>query len=530
MASERDPLLAPSVPPLGTTRRHGTGSTSALGPASPIGHKEGAPDAALDLVRRLCEALADEGVRYCHWKSNEALDRSAKGENDLDLLVSRVDVQPFGQILRRLGFKEGGPPAEKSFPGVLHAYGLDHPSGRLVHVHAQYHLVIGDDMTKNYRLPIEETYLDSAEQGPLFRVPAPEFEFVVFVIRMMLKHSTRDGMLLGQGSLSVSERRELDDLRSRADLDRARLVVREHLPFISDELWDRCLRSLARGSSRGFRARAARRLERALSSCSRRNHSMEVGLRVWRRGRLAFRRRVLRRRPARHRLDSGGALIAIVGADGAGKSTAVDEVYRWLSKDFETARIHLGKPPRSWLSSAVAGLLRPKASGRGPTRTTVTHSSGGHLTFNALRDLTRRFLTSRNRYAAYAWARRFAMRGGIVVSDRYPLPQITLMDSAATARMFLASDPTGRLVGLLGRLERRYYDRILYPDILIALRVHPDTAAHRRRGEDDEDGVRRRSEEAWQLDWRRTPAVVIDADRRKDEVLAEIRSIIWSGL
>ena len=122
------------------------------------------------------------------------------------------------------------------------------------------------------------------------------------------------------------------------------------------------------------------------------------------------------------------------------------------------------------------------------------------------------------------------MRGGIVVSDRYPLPQITLMDSAATARMFRASDPHGRFFRLLGRLERRYYDRILYPDILIALRVHPDTAAYRRRGEDDEDRVRRRSEEAWQLDWRRTPAVVIDADRPKDEVLAEIRSIIWSGL
>ncbi|MDP9300112.1 MAG: nucleotidyltransferase family protein, partial [Actinomycetota bacterium] len=138
-------------------------------------------------MSRLCEGLAVEGVRYCHWKSNEALDRSASGKNDLDLLVSRFDVQPFAQILRRLGFKDAGPPAQKAFPGVFHSYGLDEASGRFVHVHAQYHLVIGDDMTKNYRLPIEEAYLDSAEQGPVFKVPAPEFEFVVFVIRMVLK-------------------------------------------------------------------------------------------------------------------------------------------------------------------------------------------------------------------------------------------------------------------------------------------------------------------------------------------------------
>lgn len=103
------------------------------------------------------------------------------------------------------------------------------------------------------------------------------------------------------------------------------------------------------------------------------------------------------------------------------------------------------------------------------------------------------------------------------------------MDSAATARMFRGSDPN-RLLGLLTRLERRYYDRILYPDILIALRVHPDTAARRKRGVDNEERVRRRAEEAWQLDWRRTPAAVIDADRPKDEVLSEIRSIIWSAL
>jgi thymidylate kinase len=530
MALERDQRSAPTfVSPLHAMAGKETGMTSSVHPNPPVRRQDDTTAGTLDLVRRLCEALAVEGVRYCHWKSNEALDRSARGENDLDLLVNRLDAQPFVQILRRLGFKDASPPARKAFPGVFHSYGLDQASGRFVHVHSQYHLVIGDDMTKNYRLPIETAYLDSTEQGAVFRVPDPEFEFVVFVIRMVLKHSTRDAMLLGQGSLSVSERLELDDLRQRADLERARLVVREHLPLIADELWDQCLRCLVRGTSRRSRARAARGLERALSSCSRRNHSQEVTLRVWRRGRLAFRRHALRRRPARHGFDSGGALIAIVGADGAGKSTAVDEVYRWLSKDFETTRVHLGKPPRSWLSWLVAVVLRPKARGRRTTRKASPRSPAGRLSLNTLPDLIRRFMTSRNRYAAYASARRYAMRGGIVVADRYPLPQITLMDTAATARMFRAPDPDG-LLRLLTRLERRYYDRILYPDILIALRVNPDIAVQRKRGEDDEDRVRRRSEEAWQLDWGRTPAVVIDADRPKDEVLAEIRSVIWSGL
>ena len=529
MALERDPRPAPtSVPSLGPMGNK-TGSTSAVHPTSPAGREDGTADATLDLVRRLCEGLAVEGVRYCHWKSNEALDRSANGENDLDLLVSRRDVQSFEGILRRLGFKDAAPPAQKQFPGVFHCYGLDHASGRFVHVHAQYQLVIGDDMTKNYRLPIEEAYLDSSEQGPVFRVPAPEFEFVLFVFRMVLKHSTRDAMLLRQGSLSASERRELEDLRRRGDPERARSVLREGLPLITDELWYRCVRCLQPEASRWFRSRTARQLERALSSCGRRKHGTEVWLRVWRRGRLALRRHVLHRQPARHRFVSGGAVIALVGVDGAGKSTAVDEVFRWLSKDFETSRVHLGRQPRSRLSSAAGTLLSPRARGGRSAQKRPPHPRDGSLRFRGLPDLIRRMMISRNRYLAYASARRFAMCGGIVVADRYPLPQVTFMDSAATARMFRGSDPN-RLLGLLTRLERRYYDRILYPDILIALRVHPDTAARRKRGVDNEERVRRRAEEAWQLDWRRTPAAVIDADRPKDEVLSEIRSIIWSAL
>src|SRR5437588_4577044 len=49
----------------------------------------------LELVASLCRSLEGTGIRYCHWKSNESLDRSASGENDLDLLVHRSDARRF---------------------------------------------------------------------------------------------------------------------------------------------------------------------------------------------------------------------------------------------------------------------------------------------------------------------------------------------------------------------------------------------------------------------------------------------------
>ncbi len=122
----------------------------------------------LRLVHRLCQNLDAENVSYCHWKSNIALDRSATGDNDLDLLISRADMQRFVQILHLLGFKEARAPLEQQLPGVLDYYGYDSEADKFAHVHAHYQLVLGHDRTKNYRLPIEEPFLASATQGWAF--------------------------------------------------------------------------------------------------------------------------------------------------------------------------------------------------------------------------------------------------------------------------------------------------------------------------------------------------------------------------
>jgi thymidylate kinase len=136
-------------------------------------------------------------------------------------------------------------------------------------------------------------------------------------------------------------------------------------------------------------------------------------------------------------------------------------------------------------------------------------------------------LTARDRSRTYRRARRSASNGQIVICDRYPLPQVSGMDGAVTAR---TTDP-GRWGGLaraLAAREKGYYDRIRYPDILIVLRVHPDIAVQRKAGVEPESTVRPRSEEIWQVDWTDTPAIVLDAGAPRDEVLSEIKSIIWS--
>ncbi len=74
------------------------------------------------LVYKLCKALEAEGVVCCHWKSSATFDRSASGDKDLGLLVSRADVQRFTEILCRLGSKAAQAPSEQQLTGVWNVF------------------------------------------------------------------------------------------------------------------------------------------------------------------------------------------------------------------------------------------------------------------------------------------------------------------------------------------------------------------------------------------------------------------------
>src|SRR5919106_6058892 len=215
----------------------------------------------LPIVEELCHTLRIENIDYCHWKSNNMLARSANGDNDLDLLINRADGTRFTEILFRLGFKQVTAPVEKQMPGVLDYFGYDQQAEKWLHVHAHYQLIMGHDMTKNFRLAIERPYLESAAQGELFRVPAVEFEFIILVIRMVLKHSTWEEILGSEGKLSGSERKEVIYLQVRSDSEYVNKILRKHLSYIDVDFFRKCVEALQPGSSLWTRVKTGQELQ-----------------------------------------------------------------------------------------------------------------------------------------------------------------------------------------------------------------------------------------------------------------------------
>ncbi len=485
---------------------------------------------ALDLVTSLCKELKDNKTNYCHWKSNANIDRSASGENDLDLLIGRSSVQQFTEILFHLGFKQAFDRPNGRMPGVLDYFGYDQLTQRFAHVHAHYQLVMGHDATKNYHLPIERQYLESVVQGQLFNLPAPEFEFIVLVIRMMIKHFTWDVVLLGNGRLSNGERKELDYLQELISQPKTVEFLKSTLPCIDEKTFSKCVQSLTQKRSLWFRIQAGQELRRQLNATARVSQTSDILIKLWRRLVEGLQRRVFHA-STKKRLASGGLMIAIIGGDGSGKTTAIDGLFKWLSKDFEIKKIHMGKPKWSFITILVRGIVK---IGR-MLRLYPFLKEGSEYTISTLSPtfpgypwLIREVCTARDRYLVYKSGRRFATNGGLVLCDRFPIQAIKIMDGPQVERVTRGIKTNG-FIKLLARMEDKYYRQILLPDLLITLRVDPEISVQRKTDESPES-VRSRAGEIWNVDWSKTPVHIVDASKSKSEVLSDLKALIWSRL
>jgi thymidylate kinase len=464
------------------------------------------------LLDRLGEALDLGGVTCCQWKGHFKRAHWETGAGDVDILVDPVMSEQLDGVLDRLGFKLALPAPEGLIPGTASWYGYDATQRALIHVHVHVRLTLGGYWTTMYRLPIERALLEATAPRLPFAVPEPELEFLTFVLRSVQRYRVLDLFAAGQPAWLRAAQPEFAYLLNQ--VDRRRLLARlgELLPSIDPAFFDACARSLRPGVSNWLRLWLRWNLHWRLRPHAHQPPGMLFIKRVLRRLRLLP-------RPPGMRLARGGRLFALLGADGAGKSTCTAELTRWLGAQFDVRKAHLGRPPRSLTTLVVGGLLK--------LRRRMLRRGGAEGTPGVL-ELLRLVCTARDRYLLFTKMRTFAEAGGIGLCERYPVPQNRLLVGPEIARL-LGHGRDTPLARRLMRIEQWYYRRITPPDVIMVLRVEPEVAV-RRKTDEPADYVRARARIIWDTDWQGTGAHLVDAGRTLSEVIADLKAVVWSEL
>jgi thymidylate kinase len=492
-------------------------------------------EAPLALVRGLLDALRESGIGYAHWKSTTTVRRAMAGRTDLDLLVDEPDVERFRRLVGELGFKSFISHPSRRYPGVEDFIGLDLGSGRLVHLHVYTELLLGQQYVKNHRLPIERALITASREVDGIRVPPPELELVILAVRALLKYRDADALrdVLGvgrRGGVPPDTLDELRDLGRRVDRDEVARLAGDLVPGLEPEIVTELLAVVDREprdavrlvALRGRVRRALRPYERLSRADAARAYFGARLIRTWPISLIArtpTRRQGRRKRPAR-----GGVVIAVIGVDGAGKSTVLAAVEEWLAWRVNIRTMYAGSArpsPPTGVARAVARIARRSGRRLGPAGRSAAE------VVTAVRYLGDAW----DRYRRLGAARRLARAGTVVIVDRYPLPQVQLGDRFMDGPRIrtLPSAGQSRLVDRLRRAEERLYRRIPSPDHVVVLQVSPETARARKASRSP-DGTAAKARGIAEMDRSRLSVLLVDAERPLDEVVAEVKRGIWERL
>jgi thymidylate kinase len=277
------------------------------------------------------------------------------------------------------------------------------------------------------------------------------------------------------------------------------------LPEVSTRLFEHCRTSLLPGCPARRRVVVRAQLAHALRAHASRPPIFAFAERLWR-----------RIRPQGQTLAGGGAVVALVGGDGSGKSTCADALTAWLEPSVATIHLHLGRPTRSLTTLMVGGARKVAERLRLPARVT------DHL------DLLRSVCTARDRHRLYRRAFRFAADGGIAICERYPLRESWALSGPSEVQGH-ALAAQSRPATALRRWERGLYERMAQPDLLFLLSLDPDTAV-RRKPSEPADYVRERARLTAATDWSRSGALIVDAAQPLPQVVATLKAELWKRL
>jgi thymidylate kinase len=496
----------------------------------------------LRMVRNLIRRLEREAILYCHWKSNEHLKAALCGDTDLDMLFEEGKQARIVALLRQVGFARFRSIWFRRYPAIEDFIGIDPEKGKVVHVHAHFQLVLGEKLVKSYRLPWESELLRTRvwdQEHEIYRSDAT-WEMLLLVVREAIK-LTGGWQHAGQDpSVRSGANREMTWLKERVppqDLgELAATYCGPHSRRAIDRLYREGLSSSALEELRRLVLPGFQRYRRlspgqaaGIGLVRKLSYPLSCGLR----------KTILPTLPIQRTVLGDGLIIAVLGADGSGKSTVATEVTKELSRKVAVMRLYMGSGNGSssilrWPLCAVSRCLGRVSGNRVRHVGQKPGVQEGRPAWTLRKVLGRTFHLT---WAlALAWEKRTKLKrawqarrkGILVVCDRFPQADIEGYNDGP----LLGHLSESRLPFLrwLGSWERSSYERTArYPPDLVLRLLGPVEVLGRRRPGMDPARIHRKQEGIRAVRFPRSTSVVeIDAGQPLEEVVARAMSAVGS--
>lgn len=458
----------------------------------------------------LLKVWNESNIDYCIWKGVNKIEDAFMGLEDLDILVSRSDLYKAEELASKFGFVKVNSPNYKADTGVEDFLFLSE-EGKWFHLHVHYQAVFGNGVIRDYHIPLESYLLSRSIKNIKYdiKVICPEDDLCFFLLR----HLVRKSKLIGFVNFDA----ELKDL--------LKFYQAENLTFDNSDIFPEEIFRYLKLEDKT--KESIKDLRRIVLEKLKFNKQEKDALYFWN---IPFNTinhtlskiagkyfpQTLDRKKS---LNDGGRLIAFVGIDGSGKSSAIERLEKVLGKQLNTSSISLGSgvSGASWYRKLAFNIFGNKAKFK------------GHID---LRNNDRNTIKKKN----YPWYYKLWLiiclidkknslrngttqkaRGSVVLSDRWLQNQLAgKLDGRRTTNMKRAGVFFKSLVGLEESIFAAANRN--KPDLIVRFDVSPENSVLRKPNDLNLEQANSAIKLLDSIKWAGVPLAKVDANKTMEEV------------
>ncbi len=478
------------------------------------------------ILSRFFKDIEAQNIRYCHWKSIDRMDEVMEGRTDIDLLIDDKQTALFRSLLAEYKAIPVRPRLWMTYPSMEDFLIYDSHIGKFYHLHLHYRLIMGKKNAKEYILPLEELYLKTRVKHSKYDtyIVNPELDLIMLLLRYSVKYSSFQKNYQKIRGHKVSEIREMQYLIPLCDENILKTTAKkvdakldadgQIATFFENEYYKNPKQHI----------RKLKQLKKSITLYRRAGYLEVFFVRKLRKYLNLF--AAFGRNNAKHTVQ-GGLTVALVGADGSGKTTITDRVIKELRTKLSARKYYMGFNARSFsYKTKLLALLSYIPRG---AKFIFKNDFGKKI--NIFGQLIIEYGGYLDRKKLYDKSLRDKANGMIGFYERFPLKNtIDYPQSFFNKEDLKVIEKSKYLTKLRLQLEKKY-DKLKPADINFFIKTPPDVIRSRREMSDKTfEKVKRKFKRVDDFVTSKDYFITIDASRPLDDVVLEVKNYIFKNL